>query len=106
MPRWTRPSSGGAVPLDATTRAWLTEVEASAAGRWQAASDRATRLDGAADGDPGTLMLDRDGRVAAVVRIEDGGVRFELRPGPAWFAPLAADAVARLRATLPPANGR
>jgi hypothetical protein len=36
--------------------------------------------------------------------IDAAGVYFELRPGPAWFAPLAPDVVARLRATLPAAT--
>jgi hypothetical protein len=46
------------------------------------------------------LRLSRDGRDAAIVHIEDAGILFEMPPGPAWFAPLPPDAVARLRATL------
>jgi hypothetical protein len=61
-----------------------------------------TRLEGALATETNALPLSRDGRIAAIVRVEDGGVFFQLQPGPAWFAPLAPDAVARLRATLPP----
>lgn len=97
--RWTRPVASGA-PVSAATQAWLASVDAATAGRWQARAERSSRLR-SADG-ASTLPLSRDGRVAAVVRIEEGGVFFEMQPGPAWFAPLPADVLARLRASLPP----
>jgi hypothetical protein len=101
--RWSRPiSAGETVAADAATQAWLGRVDA-AASQWQPVADRLSRLDGAsaASAEAGTLLLYREGRVAAIVRIEDAGAYFETRPGPAWFAPLAPDVVARLRATLP-----
>jgi hypothetical protein len=101
--RWARPAaSGEPAPLDSTTQAWLGRVDAATAGRWQAASKRANRLEGALAPDADTLPLSRDGRPAAIVRIEDNGVFFELEPGPAWFAPLPPAEAARLRASLPP----
>ncbi|MDQ2735516.1 MAG: hypothetical protein M3Y55_11120, partial [Pseudomonadota bacterium] len=67
---------------------------------WQATSDRTSRLKGGLAGEPGSLLLDQDGRPAGLVRIEDGGVAFELSSGPSWFASLSSDAVARLSASL------
>ena len=101
--RWSRSApSGEAAVIDATTQAWLASVDAATAGRWQVIMESTTRLEGALATETNALPLSRDGRIAAIVRVEDGGVFFQLQPGPAWFAPLAPDAVARLRATLPP----
>jgi hypothetical protein len=99
--RWSRPASGGITAvLDAPTEAWLASVEATTTGRWHAITERTSRLEGALAAEADALPLSRDGRLAAIVRVEEGGVFFELQPGPAWFAPLPPDAVARLRATL------
>jgi hypothetical protein len=104
--RWSRPvTSGEALPLDAQAQAWLASVDTATAGRWQARSAHAIRLDDEESaGDASSLPLNLDGRSAAIVRVDDGGVTFELAPGPAWFAPLPGEAVARLRASLPPAR--
>ncbi|MGZ5132864.1 MAG: hypothetical protein ACXWJ1_16265, partial [Caldimonas sp.] len=102
--RWTRSAPGGAtVAVDAALQAWLAAVDTAATG-WQAAGDRAARPEDRAAPTTArsTIVLDRDGRTGAVLRIEDGGVAFETPAGTTWFAPLAPDAVARLRATLPP----
>jgi hypothetical protein len=104
--RWSRPTPAGeTVAADAATQAWLGRVDA-AASQWQPVPDRLSRLDAgsASSAEAGTLLLYREGRVAAIVSIDAAGVYFELRPGPAWFAPLAPDVVARLRATLPAAT--
>jgi hypothetical protein len=99
---WSRlTASGAAVALDAPAQAWLAGVDAAAAGRWRAEIDRTGRADAAPSADSQTLLLRRDGQPAATVRVEDGGVFFVPQTGPAWFAPLPAEAVARLRATLP-----
>ncbi len=105
--RWSRPTSAGeTVATDAATQAWLARVEAAAASQWQPVSERLSRLDGASASSPdaGTMLLYREGRAAAMVRIDDAGVVFETRPGQAWFAPLPPDVVARLRATMPAAT--
>ena len=100
--RWTRPDAAGEViAIDAAVQAWLGRVE-GAASEWQPLAERLSRDDAARAADPGTLMLSREGRIAAIVEVEDAGVFFETRPGQSWFTPLAPDAVARLRATLPP----
>jgi hypothetical protein len=100
--RWSRSMvSGDAAPLDAPMQAWLASVDAATAGHWRTQLDGTTRLDATTNTDPRALLLRRDGQAAATIRIEDGGVLFAPRPGPTWFAPLSADAVARLRATLP-----
>jgi hypothetical protein len=99
---WTRlNASGENLPLDAATQAWLASVDASAATRWQGAAERGGRLESGLVADPRALVLGHDGRLAASVRIEDGGVFYTSPAGPAWFAPLPAEAIARLRATLP-----
>ena len=101
---WTRPDAAGeAVAIDASVPAWLARVE-GAASEWQPLAERLSRADAGRAADPGTLMLYREGRIAAIVEVEDAGVFLETRPGQSWFAPLAPDAVARLRATLPPAR--
>ena len=98
---WSRTvPAGGTTPLDAPTESWLVSVDAATAGRWQAAGEPASRLEGALTAPANALRLGRDGRNAAIVRVEDTGVLFEMPPGPAWFAPLPPDAVARLQATL------
>ncbi|MCE9660527.1 MAG: hypothetical protein K8R60_18525 [Burkholderiales bacterium] len=104
--RWSRPlAGGGSIAVDSGVRTWLAQVQ-SAAPRWEAAGDRTGRRDAlaASSSPPATLLLERDGRSGAIVRIEDGGVLFDPVTGPAWFAPLPAEVVARLRATLPPAR--
>ena len=104
--RWTRPGTGAErVAVDAETRAWLDQVQAETASRWQTLGARGAGRDAPAraGSSAGTaaLRLDRDGLFAASVEIEDGGVRFESPAGAAWFAPLPPDVVARLRASLP-----
>ena len=104
--RWTRRGAGAeAAAVDGATRAWLAQVQTATAARWQAASERDVR-DGAAaaarTSPASALRLERDDRISATVRVEDGGIRFEPASGSAWFAPLPADVVARLRASLPP----
>ena len=103
--RWSRSASGGgeSVAVDAAALAWLARVDA-AASQWSPLANPASRREAlASTGETHSLLLNRAGRLAAIVRIEDGGVVFEPRPGAAWFAPLAPDVVARLRATLPAA---
>ena len=101
--RWSRPNTNGeSTAIDGAVQAWLARVD-SAATQWQPLLDRFSRLDGALASAPetNTLLLNRDGRSSAIVRIENAGVLFEARPGQAWFAPLSPEVVARLRATLP-----
>ena len=99
--RWTREVAGGdAAPIDAAVRGWLASVDGAAAGHWQASAHRETHLDDARGNNARTLLLDHDGVSAARVRIDDSGVLFESRAGAAWFAPMSADVVVRLRATL------
>jgi hypothetical protein len=99
---WTRlNASGEDLPLDAATQAWLASVDAAAATRWQGAAERAGRLESGLVADPRVLVIGHDGRLAASVRIEEGGVFYASPAGPVWFAPLPAETVARLRATLP-----
>lgn len=99
---WARlNASGENLPLDSATQAWLASVDAAAATRWQSAAERAGRLESRLVADSRVLVLGRDGRLAASVRIEDDGVFYASPAGPVWFAPLPAEAVARLRATLP-----
>jgi hypothetical protein len=102
-PSWSRPTaSGDAVALDEATQAWLASVDAATTGRWQQAEgNRLTHLESAPGSAVQTLLLHRDGRSSVIVRIDSGGVFFELQPGSAWFAPLPVEALARLRAALP-----
>jgi hypothetical protein len=104
--RWSRPVRGGeSVAVDAALQAWLAQVQAATT-RWDPAADSTSRRDAARDSPaaPATLLLDREGRPGALVRVEDGGVYFDPRSGPTWFAPLPPEVVARLRATLPAAT--
>ena len=102
--RWSRSRlAGDSIAVDAEVQTWLGRVE-GAASEWQPLAERLSRVDAARATAAGTLMLYREGRIAAIVEVEDAGVFFETRPGQSWFAPLAPDAVARLRATLPPAR--
>ena len=104
-PRWSRPlGRGESVAIDAPVQAWLAQVQAAAM-RWDPVADPAARRDAATQSPAaaGTLLLDREGRPGALVKIEDSGVFFDLRSGTSWFAPLAPEVVARLRATLPAA---
>ena len=105
--RWSRPGPGGDAALDAAVPAWLARVD-TAATQWQPLAELLSVPDPSFPAAPAAnmLLLKRDGRIAAIVRIDDGGVVFEPRPGPAWFAALAPDAIARLRATLPAAAAR
>jgi hypothetical protein len=102
-PSWSRPTaSGDVVALDEATQAWLASVDAATTGRWQQAEgNRLTHLESAPGSAVQTLLLHRDGRSSVIVRIDSGGVFFELQPGSAWFAPLPVEALARLRAALP-----
>ncbi len=103
-PRWKRSNAaGGGVAVVAAVQAWLARVDAVAS-QWESLAERLSRTDAARAADAGTLLLYREGRIAAIVEIEDDGVFFEARPGSSWFAPLAPDTVARLRATLPAAG--
>jgi hypothetical protein len=100
-PRWSRHGASGSQPLAASTQAWLADVDAAAAGRWQATDGNAARAELPAQASASAVLLDRDGRAATLVRVEDAGVFFRQETGAAWFAPLPADTIARLRATLP-----
>ena len=104
--RWSRRLPGGeSAAIDAPLRDWLARVQA-AAPRWDAATERSERRDAqgrSASASVATLRLDRDGRPGAIVQLEEGGVRFDPLSGNAWFAPLPAEVVVGLRATLPAA---
>ena len=102
--RWTRLGAGTeAAPVDAATRTWLAQVQTATAARWQPASERDARGGNvaAAPSPASVVRLERGDGSGATLRVEDGGVRFEPATGSAWFAPLPADVVARLRASLP-----
>jgi len=109
--RWSRRTAAGpTVALDAGWRAWLSELDAAAAGRWRA-------LDGGAfassETDPGrdaaagrasatTLRLFSDGRLAAVVRVDAATVQLDAAPGTGgerWQAALSPVDAERLRTT-------
>ncbi len=105
--RWTRLGSGGrGAAVGSAVRRWLAEVDA-AASAWQDESARPAgpaRAD-AAD-DAATVRLLRDGRSAAVVRIDNDAVTIETDlAGVAKRrrAALAPEVAARLRAALPAA---
>ena len=102
---WSRlDARGQAAPVDAATRSWLVGLDAVTAGLWQLQAERTSRLDGALADDAGSLSLRRDGRLALRVRLQARGVLVEAASGPAWFAPLPAATLARLRAALPPVD--
>jgi hypothetical protein len=109
--RWSRRTAAGeAVALDAAWRAWLSELDSAAAGRWRALDGAAASLpeaDAGRDAAAGrvsatTLRLFSDGRLAAVVRVDAATVQLDAAPGAGggrWQAALSpADAV-RLRTT-------
>ena len=105
--RWTRRSAtGDTAAIDDAWRAWLAEVDAAAAGRWQKAAAGASPGEGARDAAPLQLLF--DGRPAATLRLEGRTLRLDHLLGAApehWQAMLAADATARLaagRSRLPP----
>ena len=100
---WSRRTAGGdSFALDAGWRAWLSELDAAAAGRWRAfdagATSGAAADGGERDGTTTTLRLVEGGGVAAVIRVEGTTVQVEL-PGGAgrWRATLSPDAADRLR---------
>ena len=102
--RWTRQTtSSEAVALDPAWRDWLAEIDAAAAGRWQAArTSDDERSDGA------VLRLFIDGRAAAVIRLDGQAVQLDTSLGAApehWRATLAPGVAGRLaagRMRLPP----
>ena len=103
--RWSRPlGRGESAAIDAAVQAWLAQVQAVAT-HWDPAAESTARRDSTTPSPaaPGTLLLDREGRPGAIVRIENGGVFFDFRSGATWFAPLPPEVVARLRVSLPAA---
>lgn len=104
--RWTRQSAAGAeIALDPAWRDWLAEIDAAAAGRWQATTAQALedeRRDGA------VLRLFVDGRAAAVIRLDDQAVQLDTflgavpERGRATLAPGVAGRLTAGRARLPP----
>lgn len=104
--RWTRQSAAGAeIALDPAWRDWLAEIDAAAAGRWQATTAQALedeRRDGA------VLRLFVDGRAAAVIRLDGRAVQLDTflgavpERGRATLAPGVAGRLTAGRARLPP----
>ena len=75
--RWTRQTAAGAViGLDPAWRDWLAEVDAAAAGRWQATTAQAQASDDERS-DGTVLRLFLDGRAAAVLRLDGQSVRLD-----------------------------
>src|SRR6185369_7831356 len=91
------------VALDAGWRAWLAEVDAAAAGRWQTLGAAIAPSEAAAARDGSTsLRLVNAGRVAAIVRLDGTSVQVEAASGTGadrWQATLPAAAAERLRST-------
>ena len=102
--RWLRQTAGGdTVALDAGWRAWLAELDAAAAGRWQPLGATASPSDGSAARDGSTtLRLVNAGRVAAIVRLDGTTVHVDAAPGSGtgrWQATLAPAGAEHLRST-------
>jgi len=102
--RWLRQTAGGnSVALDAGWRAWLAELDAAAAGRWQPLGVTPPE-NGAATPDAATttLRLVNAGRVAAIVRFDGTRVQVDAAPGTGtdrWQATLVPAGAERLRST-------
>ena len=96
--RWSRQTAGGdTVALDAGWRAWLAELDAAAAGRWQPLGAAVPAADSAASRDGSTtLRLVDAGRVAAIVRLDGTTRAASTRP--------RARGADRWQATLVPAD--
>ena len=104
--RWTLQSAAGAeIALDPAWRDWLAEIDAAAAGRWQATTAQALedeRREGA------VLRLFVDGRAAAVIRLDGQAVQLDTFLGAvperrrATLAPGVAGRLTAGRARLPP----
>lgn len=78
--RWTRQTAAGAViAIDPTWSDWLAEVDAAAAGRWQATTAQSSDDERS---DSTVLRLFLDGRAAAVLRLDGQSVRLDT-PGAA-----------------------
>ena len=101
--RWLRQTAGGdTVALDASWRAWLAELDAAAAGRWQLLSAAAPSSDGAARDGSTTLRLVNAGRVAAIVRLDGTRVQVDAAPSTGadrWQATLLPAGAEQLRST-------
>jgi hypothetical protein len=99
--RWTRRTSTGATAtLDPAWRGWLAELDAAAAGRWQASTARTPAFDDERDG--AALRLFVDGRAAAIVRLDGPTLRLDTSLGAApghWQSTLSPAASARLDAS-------
>ena len=99
--RWLRQTAGGgAVPLDTGWRAWLAELDAAAAGRWQPLGVAAPAEGAAARDDATTVRLVNGGRVAAIVRLDGVTVHVDAAPGTGadrWQAALGPAGVEQLR---------
>jgi hypothetical protein len=96
-------ASDSAIALEPAWRAWLVDLDAAAAGRWQRTSKVGEQA--AADADTqgtATLRVALDGQPAATVRLDGTTVLVEtLGAAPArWQAALAPGSAARLRAAL------
>jgi len=102
--RWLRQTAGGdTVALDPGWCAWLAELDAAAAGRWEPLGVAAPPADGAAPRDASTtLRLVSGGRVAAIVRVDGTSAQVDAAPGSGgerWQATLAPGGAERLRST-------
>ena len=102
--RWQRQTAAGdTVALDAGWRAWLAELDAAAAGRWQplGATVPPAEPAGSRDGTP-TLRLVNAGRVTAIVRLDGATLHLDASPGTGadrWQATLAPAGAERVRST-------
>ena len=100
--RWSRrTASGDSIALDAGWRAWLAELDAAAAGRWQPLGAAVPVADGAAARDGSTtLRLVNAGRIVAIVRLDGARVQVDAVPGTGddrWQATLVPADAEQLR---------
>ena len=102
--RWRRQTAAGdTVALDPGWRAWLAEIDAAAAGRWQPLGVGAPPADAPAARDGSTTVrLVSGGRVAAIVRVDGSRMQVDAVPGSSagrWAATLLPADAERLRST-------
>jgi hypothetical protein len=101
---WLRQTAGGdTVALDPGWRAWLAELDAAAAGRWQPLGATGPPSDDAAARDGSTtLRLVNAGRVVAIIRLDGTRVQVDAAPGTGadrWQATLVPAGAEHLRST-------
>jgi hypothetical protein len=102
--RWRRAGAADTdTGLDPATRQWLESVETATAGRWREATGQVDALPSTSTDDDSTLLLEHDGRIAAALRLEAGGLRL-ITPTDSRFAILSGETLDRLRRSLPPAH--